>query len=580
MNLPEFLRAVDAATAKLTPEQLAGCIHQQARRLPEEDRAAFLRSLQTGQPEEVAVEPAVPDIAALLDSLRRIAAGELCLTGELNEAYDDWYGDEEEYLIEDPHDIAGTVRQAMDAVHQYVDSEAYDDALRIGQMLLELSITVGGEYLDYSDEPFGIDDLDRYDMLPDYEALLRRLYVDMLTAAYFHCPGEERCTRIFELFDSYRRQNALKLEEVLAKSSRELPDMSGFLTQWTDYLGEKTGQTADRLIAEAVRLSGNGKAWHTAARRFANTHPGLYEQLLRENPNALEDHRLLSIGQEALRAIPPDLQLRSRVALLTAEYALRLDDRSEAERCWLEALRSEPNATNYLRFSVESRDIPRALEAARGICGQYHADGQSSGEAYGYDRAENAPFEMNRAIRCSLAFLERDFDYVQKRGMAVKQGLGWSSTFTNAGLALFLLYLYQGETLDKGMYWLCARAALDMGFDAERYCDGLVQKAEEGTEECFWRVFHVWRAHHGCGEQEQAELLLEMERLVDLRLDGIMSANRRNYYAECAAYVAGLAEVKASRGEASGKQEVLQAYKARYSRRRAFHEELRRFGMT
>lgn len=50
--------------------------------------------------------------------------------------------------------------------------------------------------------------------------------------------------------------------------------------------------------------------------------------------------------------------------------------------------------------------------------------------------------------------------------------------------------------------------------------------------------------------------------------------------AECAAYVAGLVEVKASRGFTSGKQEVLQVYKVRYSHRRSFHEELRMFEMA
>lgn len=579
MNLPEFLRAVDAATAKMTPEQLANHIHQLARQLPEGAREQFLRSLQAGQPEETAVKPAVPDSAALLDRLRRIAEGELCLTGELNEAYDDWYSeDEDEFLIEDPHDIAGTVRQAMDAVHQLVDAGAYEEGLRTGRLLLDLQITVGGEYMDYSDEPFDIDELSYYDMLPDHDALLRRLMTDMLTAVYFSRAGEERCAAMFRLFDSYAWENALSLEEILSGSARELTDFPGFLPQWTDYLGGKTGQTADRLFAEAAQLSGDAAARQSAAGRFANTHPGLYARLLRDNPDALEDRRLLSLGQEALEKIQPDIRLRSRVALLTAEYALRLGDRDEAERCWLEALRSEPNATNYLRVSVESRDIPRGLEAAHGICGQYHEGGRYPADPAVSGGPENEPFPMTRAIRCSLAFLERDFAYVQKRGMAVKQGLGWSSTFTNAGLALFLLYLYQGDAPDKGTLWLCARAASAMEFDPRRYCEGLLRDTAESREDCFWRVFRAWREHHGC--EEQTALLREMERLVDLRLEGIMSANRRNCYDECAAYVAGLAEVKASRGEAPGKQEVFREYKARYSRRRAFHEELRRFGMA
>lgn len=580
MNLPEFLRAADAATARMTREQLAGFIHQQARQLPGERRAQFLAALREELPEEVPEEAAIPDCSGLLDILRRIAGGEICLAGELNEAYDDWYGsDENEFLIEDPHDIAGTVRRSIDAVHQAVNAGAYEDALQMAQQILELSITVEGEYTDYTDDPFDIDDIAAYGLLPDYGALLHRLFMDALVAIYFFRTGEERCAELFRLFNSYAGENALSLEDVLSASPRELPDFPTFLPQWAEYLGGKTGRTSDRLMAEASQLLEDREAQMSMARRFANTHPGLYERMLRNNPNGMEDGRLLSLGQEALREIRPDIRLRSRVALLTAACALRLNDRDEAERCWLEALRSDPTATNYLRVCVESRDTARGLEAAHGICGPYHEGRKRFDDSRLYDESESAVFRLSNSMRCSLAFLEHDFSFVQKRGMSVKEGLGWSSTFAKTGIALFLLYLYQGDTLDRGTGQLCAAAASATEFSEDRYFDGLPPEAAESGASVFWRIFRVWRAAQNRTEQEQDSLLREMERLVDLRLEGIMAANRRNYYAECAMYVAGLAEVKASRGEVSGKQEVLCVYKERYSRRRAFHQELRNFGM-
>ena len=66
---------------------------------------------------------------------------------------------------------------------------------------------------------------------------------------------------------------------------------------------------------------------------------------------------------------------------------------------------------------------------------------------------------------------------------------------------------------------------------------------------------------------------------ITLRVYAIMNANRRNYYGECAAFIAAYGEVLESRGKAGAKERLMQHYKAEYSRRRAFHEELRRFGM-
>ena len=57
-----------------------------------------------------------------------------------------------------------------------------------------------------------------------------------------------------------------------------------------------------------------------------------------------------------------------------------------------------------------------------------------------------------------------------------------------------------------------------------------------------------------------------------------MNANRRNYYGECAAYIAALGEVRESLGERSAKQKLMTSYKNAYSRRSAFREEMRRYG--
>ena len=80
-------------------------------------------------------------------------------------------------------------------------------------------------------------------------------------------------------------------------------------------------------------------------------------------------------------------------------------------------------------------------------------------------------------------------------------------------------------------------------------------------------------------EEEKLEYLKWAGRLVARRVEGIMDGNHRNYYGECAAYVAALGEVKESRGEVNGKQKALLEYKGLYSRRSAFHRELRAMGM-
>lgn len=66
--------------------------------------------------------------------------------------------------------------------------------------------------------------------------------------------------------------------------------------------------------------------------------------------------------------------------------------------------------------------------------------------------------------------------------------------------------------------------------------------------------------------------------LQEKRTAGIMDANRRNYYGECAAYIATLGEVRESMGEPGAKQRLMTSYRDKYIRRSAFREEMRNYG--
>ncbi len=66
--------------------------------------------------------------------------------------------------------------------------------------------------------------------------------------------------------------------------------------------------------------------------------------------------------------------------------------------------------------------------------------------------------------------------------------------------------------------------------------------------------------------------------LIEKRTEGIINANRRNYYGECAAYIAALGEVKESLGDNGAQQRIMTSYKDKYTRRSAFRAEMRAYG--
>lgn len=179
----------------------------------------------------------------------------------------------------------------------------------------------------------------------------------------------------------------------------------------------------------------------------------------------------------------------------------------------------------------------------------------------------------------SLMFFDERFEEMQSRFMATREGIGWPSTFMKEGMALLLMLLNKGDAQGPGMKAMISKATDGCSFDREEYCMGMDVCEEAGAEALFMDCFEQWKENVTVDELECDTWIKRLERWIASRVSAIMAANRRNYYWECAAYIAAFGEMLQSRGAADAKETVMQRYRKEYSRRRAFQEELRRYGM-
>lgn len=126
---------------------------------------------------------------------------------------------------------------------------------------------------------------------------------------------------------------------------------------------------------------------------------------------------------------------------------------------------------------------------------------------------------------------------------------------------------------------MLSKAVSACDFHTEAYFNGTGINVDKNDQELFWELFCKWKAEVSVPEKEAARWLKKIEQLISMRTAGIMEANCRNYYGECAAFIAALGEVKESRGIENARDAIMYSYKTEYSRRRAFHQELRNYGM-
>ena len=146
------------------------------------------------------------------------------------------------------------------------------------------------------------------------------------------------------------------------------------------------------------------------------------------------------------------------------------------------------------------------------------------------------------------------------------------------GIALFLLYLHKGSWDSKGIRAMSEIAIRQIGFSIQIYQNGLQKLEAKDETELFKNLLLRWKEMTPMEPETQDKALKKIETLLEKRIAGIMDANRRNYYGECAAFLAALGETKESLGEIHAKQNLMTNYKNKYPRRSSFRSAMKEYG--
>ncbi len=588
MNLTNFLKQTDTITSQYSTEQLIDFIHNIGRICPEHRREGFLEMLKSAGNGAVRASNKNEDkdiefdemYSRVRNHIKSIDSQEVTITAVLNEEYDDWYDDcGEEFYYEDNDGISDMLEEACDFVHLCMDREKYEEGFAVGKQLLEMEILCDNEY---GDEELSLGDMVHYELL---HCDLKRVILDIAYCAYRSAPPDKRPEELYGVILNAKEDTAT-LEAVMQHGEDDLPQFEEFLPSWISYLGDKTGHDADRLILEAVDLLNDFSLEVQCAEKYAAVHPGLYLNIL-ENGKHMPADDMVAIGLEAMKAIPKKYVIRSKAALKTAEYVIAADEeQSLLEKCYFAACESDTSAQNYLRALLNGYGNGKKREELQKLLESFSVDkrdgylpDEGSFRGYGgsvyFEREENKP---DKNMILAIRFLDGQFAKVLDKGLHKSEALGWTGTFMKQGIALFLIYLHEGRWNGKGIVSMAEMAKNAMRFSAMEYRKGACVPAEVDEDDLFSRLFFQWKIMMPMASDLRNRAIKRITALLEKRTAGIMDANRRNYYGECAAYIAALGEVLESMGNPGAKQRLMTSYKDAYPRRSAFREEMRKYG--
>lgn len=583
MNLTNFLKQTDILTAQYSKEQLSSFIHEIGRVMPEEHRQNFLKKLksigeETGktQNKDEAKNSGFNKTYQLIkDNLKKIDSQEVTITAIQNEEYDEWYDDSgEEFYYEDENGISDMLAEACVFIHTCMDEGRYKEGFEIGRQLFAMEILC---FSEYGDEELSIGDMVDYELL---HCNMKTVIIDTLYCAYHAASLKKRPEVLYEIVVN-AGNHEITLESIMQYGDEDLPDFQEFLTAWITYLGNKTGCDADRLFSEAISLLDNVSVACKSAEKFVATHPGLYLNIL-ENEKSADLKVMVSIGIQAMKEIPKKYVMRSKVALKTADYIIKLNGQQDLlEMCYFAAYESDTSAMNYIRVLLHGYGSERKREELEKVFMSISMNENRSSfgvferNNYRTEREENKP---DRNMILMLRFFDGQFAEVLTKGLNVREALGWTGTFMKQGIALFLLYLYEGKWHEKGMLAMADKVKTAMGFSSEEYQKGLLDVSDINENDLFYNVFSKWKSMVVMEPDIRTRAIKRIKDLIEKRTEGIMNANHRNYYGECAAYIAALGEVQESLGDKGGKQRLMTSYKDKYTRRSAFRAEMKGYG--
>lgn len=560
MNLQQFLKLIDDTTSKMTKEELAESIHKIARTLPEKRRDWFVSMISCESNETTKSESTVS--YDLYEQIEKIISGKFRLDSEYNEMWDEWYNDDEsEFVFEDNDGLLPIIEEACTELHRLVDCAEYNDACRLGQLLLNMEVQVDGDYSDYDNDTLDIYDLETYELV-SFSA--KNLLLDIACAVYFTYSGQDCTAALYRVGSRFDYGANWTLEELAQYAPVELTDFESFLKEWIVYLQTIDEKAADDYLNEALEMQNDPAYALETARQSVKVHPELYLKVLSIQDN---DTARLEIGLEALQSIEPNYIVRSEIALQTAEAALRLGNTKCAVSSRIEAFRSNSTVVNFLRALLNRPDYANGLEEIKSIVSECHIQ-----ELYSYHNQNRLDDKTIRFIR----FLSGEFQSAYADLLGKYDS--YTSEILHQGIALIALFLYPERSLQEGGKAMLRALETGLPFKADEYLRGTDMSEPLGNADVLWDCLQKCRSHISLTDQENASDILQNH--CTEYTDYVMKRNKRDEYLKCAAYAAVIGEILEAEGKVSSKNDYMLEWKAQYPRRTAYHRELRSYGMN
>ena len=504
--------------------------------------------------------------------MNQIDEGELTLDVEEYEDYSEDYWDRDwvtEYY--DNQGIGDKILYAIQLAKDCVDDCRYQEANLIYEWLWVMEVCAESEYSEECD-PADLQDLTEHDII---RTDLKQLALLTLYAAYQVLDADRRAENLY-LYFSHRAFQDLHLEDMLQVGREELAETARFWEDWITLLKNEEGDVEARLLQEAILYQGGVERLVAVAEEVCNLHPSLYLAAMEAYYKRHEYEQIEKIAETALVKIDKRLKIRGDIALKAAYAASCLSHDEQMMRfCW-ECFYSDSTIRNYLRlFGTKEMAQQYGMRGKEVLF-----SGLKGEERYQIRKKELCQNQIGKWDYYELCFYTGDFGTAKQASKNPSGSLGWSSSFIDRGIRLFLLYLYEDPQPSKAASSVAQQVGFvddPLSYASMHFESAVAEESRARKVSIFWNYFQRWKQYFPMEQNERKKYLAWAEKIVYSRADAIVSGQHRSHYHEVAVLLALTAENKEAMGVQGARQEIFAQYRKKFPRHSSFQGEMKSY---
>ena len=367
--------------------------------------------------------------------------------------------------------------------------------------------------------------------------------------ATYQCTSESnRVKYIYEYFKSDNFKN-ISIEDSFKLGTEILLDVDKFWNNWIVFLLTKSGDIEYRLLKEAFEYN-NYNNYEKYIDKILENHPKIYIDIFNFLIKGHKINEIIELGNKVLPKLDKDLIIRNDISLYLAKY-----DNKNKEKYIIEAFKSQTDIPNLFRIINNGYLKKYEKEINEYIC----------------ITNENRNFKITKLERNTitkenynyLKFFTGNFEAFFKECLKVKNFLGWSGSFIQYAIYLWLLYF--NKSIDSKVY----NNILTQTFNKLGFKDNTLFLDED-----YSIVFEKWKAQFKIFDK--SKYIDWLKDIIDKRVDAIVSNGHRKSYFKAAILVVALNEVLES-NDIQNKDDFINYYYKKYSRHSAFRRELNKY---